>query len=71
MVSFGMGPGSEPASWLEGASFLKIPRQAKASALSRIPLGQAPAHPNRDHDKYQIVADVTMNVKPRPRDDGR
>ena len=51
-----MGPELGPASWLEGAPFLKIPRQAKVSALSRIPLGQAPAHPNRDHDKYQAVA---------------
>ncbi len=36
-------------------TFLKLPRWAKASALSHIPLGQAPAHPKRDHDKYQAV----------------
>ena len=35
-VSFGMGPGPEPASWLEGAPFLKIPRWGQGLGLEPV-----------------------------------
>ena len=45
MVLLGMGPAPEPASWLEGTPFLKIPRRDKANPCTRSIMGQAPAHP--------------------------
>jgi len=61
------GPGSEPASWLERASFLKIPRQAKTSVLSRISLGTGPAHPKRRGGRgWQSVGMVSASAS-RPR----
>lgn len=39
------GAESEPASWLERATFLKIPRPARTSVLSHIPTGPDSAHP--------------------------
>src|SRR5262249_508364 len=46
----------EPASWLEGASFLKIPRWAKASPWARLPLGTGPGPSSSGHDEYPAVA---------------
>ena len=47
MVSLRWAWAPEPASWLEGASFLKIPRWADASAPSPFyPWDWLPAHPN-------------------------
>ena len=47
MVSLRWAWVPEPASWLEGASFLKIPRWADASAPSPFyPWDWLPAHPN-------------------------
>ena len=47
--------GLDPAAWLEGAPFLKIPRQGQGSTLSPYILGTDPG-PSQSEDMMSIQA---------------